>query len=65
MRRTRINAGAAMPTDPRWVNPTIVFREAATNKEVVLTIESPWELVFLRNQLTKIANHWKDSVKDI
>jgi hypothetical protein len=65
VRRTKIAASALTPARIGWKSAALVFTHVAEGKEVHILIEDPWDLTYLREQLTKIANHWKDSVKDL
>jgi hypothetical protein len=65
MKRIRISADCHRSTDNRWRGSTITFTNAKERKEVVLEIGDPWDLQHLREQLNKIAAHWKDAVKNL
>jgi hypothetical protein len=62
IRRMRISLGVAQ-ADTKWSRPTLRITEEG--KEVVITITDPWELQYLRKQLTAIAEYWKAQVKDL
>jgi hypothetical protein len=65
MKRIRIGADALAATNTSWKEPTIRFTHAAENKEVVLVINYPWEIEYLRKALTEIADYWKKQVAQL
>lgn len=66
IRRTRIDGGYC-EAKPRWMNSTLIFRDyrGDEGKEVIVTVEDPWTIMNIREQLDKITAHWADELKRV
>lgn len=51
-----------------WNNSSITFTEYSLQgprKEVIVTIEDPWQMASVQEQLEKITAYWADRVKAV
>ena len=63
VRRTKIGI-SIVTAKPGWSNSQLVFKEYTDKgmKEVVVTIREPYEIAYLREQITEIVDYWKKKV---
>ena len=63
VRRTKIGV-SIVTAKPSWSNSQLVFEEYTDKgmKEVVVTIREPYEIAYLREQITEIVDYWKKKV---
>jgi len=51
-----------------WVNPKLVFvdyDDGGDRKEVIITFRYPYEIAYVRKELSKIVKYWKDKVAEL
>lgn len=64
IRRVKLDWGW-VEAKPGWSNTVLKFGEYRNNvlHEVVIPIKNPWEVRYIRGQLAKIEQAWKDEIE--